>query len=168
MKNLAEEDRHGGGMQEALCVLAARAAGAVGLELVHAEYRKAGPRWVVRVYVDREGGVSLDDCARASEQIGALLDNQDLIPQHYTLEVSSPGLDRPLFSKADYVKLVGRRVHLVSHARIDGARHHRGILGGCADGSVTLEKDDGQSLRIPLERIASGRLEIESDHEVMS
>ena len=154
--------------REGLEAIAHRAVEAMGLEMVHVDYQKEGPRWVVRLYIDREGGVALEHCAAASEQFGALLDASDLIPHEYHLEVSSPGLDRPLFRALDYERFSGQRARLTTHRPWTGRRHHQGVLLGYTDGTVGIRFDDGHEERIPLELIASGRLEVQLADEVTS
>ena len=89
-----------------------------GMELVDLEYRREGPRWVLRLFIDKEGGVTVDDCARVSRELGDLLDVKDVIPQAYVLEVSSPGLDRPLVTLADFNRRRGCEVSV----RLKGVR----------------------------------------------
>ena len=148
--------------QERLAGLARRGLQTVGLELVHLDYRKEGRRWLLRLYIDRAGGVTLDDCTRASDQVSALLDADDLIPHRYTLEVSSPGLDRPLFTEEDYRRFTGRRARLTTHRPVEGRRRRLLVtLLGCEDGTVGIRLEDGQNRTIPFGLIASGRLEVE-------
>jgi ribosome maturation factor RimP len=143
------------------------AAAAVGLEVVHVQYRKEGHRWVVRLFVERPGGaVTLDDCARASEQFGAALEVADVIPQKYTLEVSSPGLDRPLFSEADYRRFAGRAARLTTTQPLNGRRHFHGIILGCDAGQARLHLDDGREVAVPVGAIASARLDVVLDQEL--
>ena len=160
--------QNAGPTRDGLEDLAHRAVEPLGLEMVHLEYRKEGRRWVVRLYIDRDGGITLDDCARASEQFGALLEAANLIPHRYNLEVSSPGLDRPLFTEGDYRRFASRRARLTTHRPVGGRRHHQGVLLGCTEGTVTIRLDDGHEQSIPLELIASGRLKVELGHEVTS
>ena len=117
----------------------------------------------VRLYVDKEGGIGLDELQAVSEEVSAILDAEDPIDTTYTLEVSSPGLDRALKDEADYRRFVGRLVKLSSYEPWEGRRHWTGRLQSVADGSVTvtLEKEKGATARIPLEKIAHGRLEVE-------
>ena len=141
--------------------LAERALAALGLELVQLVYRKEGPRWVVRLFIDREGGVTLDDCSRASEQFSTVLEVEDAIPHSYTLEVSSPGLDRPLAGERDYRRFTGRRARLKTKRPLDGQRNFQGTIAGYADDQVRLSLPDGCEVAIPILEIASGRLEVD-------
>src|SRR3990172_2011345 len=113
-----------------------------GLELVHLESNHRPGGVVLRVYIDKVGGVSVDDCARISRQISAQFDVDDPIPGSYTLEVSSPGLDRPLVSDADFERFAGQRVRLSTYAPIDGRRNFQGRLIGLREGVVHMALDE--------------------------
>ena len=99
-----------------------------GLELVEVECLRMKTRWLVRIYMDREGGVTLDDCSEISNQLGDVLDVHDLPPGPYTLEVSSPGLDRPLVRDKDFVRYQGCEVSVRLEQKVDGIRNFRGRL----------------------------------------
>jgi len=134
----------------------------VGMELVKVECLKMKTRWVVRIYMDREGGVTLDDCADISHQLGDLLDVHDVPPGPYTLEVSSPGLDRPLFQDKDFLKYRGSRVSLRLSEKIDGRRHFRGELAAYEEengGKIIVLRDGGRSFRIPRAAVVKANLE---------
>lgn len=130
------------------------------LELVEVEYVKEGANWYLRVYIDKPGGVDLDDCQAVSEQLDKLLDEKDPIPSSYILEVSSPGIERPLKKTADYERFAGNLINIKTFAPIDGKKSINGRLIGLEGNEVILEID-GQQLNVPLERIASARLAIE-------
>jgi ribosome maturation factor RimP len=146
--------------------LAGETLAGLGLELVHLTYRKEGRRWVLRLLIDRDGGVTLDDCALASEQIGAVLEVEDVIPQSYVLEVSSPGVDRPLFGERDYRRFAGREVQVRTHRPVAGRRQFRGVLAACEEGVVTLTLNEDEVVTLPLGDIASARLEVDLDQEL--
>ncbi len=138
----------------------------LGMELVEVEYRREGREMVLRLFIDREGGVSLDDCTAASRELSAVLDVEDFIPGHYTLEVSSPGLNRPLKKESDYRKYQGRLVKIRTFELIaDDAGNKRktftGELLGLEEGVVRLKLAEGQTAGIPLEKIAKANLEFE-------
>ena len=119
--------------------------------------------YLVRLFVDKEGGVGLDDLQSVSEEVSAILDAEDPIESAYTLEVSSPGLDRPLRTLEEYRRFTGRLVKVSSYEPIGGRRHWTGRLSG-VDGTtlrVVLEKEGGAEALIPFEKIAHGRLEVE-------
>ena len=134
-----------------------------GFELVDVELKQAKSEKLVRIFVDRPGGIGLEDLQSVSEEVSAILDAEDPIPSTYTLEVSSPGLDRPLKNEADYRRFVGRLAKLSSYEPIDGRRHWLGRLTSFEDGIVTvsLEKEGGAEARIPLSKLSHGRLEVE-------
>src|SRR2546425_4011267 len=112
-----------------------------GFELVLLEMKREPGGLFLRLFIDKDTGVSLDDCARISRQLSAHLDLEDPIQGRYTLEVSSPGLDRPLVKDGDYTKFAGRRVRLSTLAPIEGRRHFAGRLVGLVDGTVRLLLD---------------------------
>ena len=123
---------------------------------------------VLRIQIDRPGpaataedSVSVDDCAKVSRDLSAMLDVEDVVPSAYTLEVSSPGLDRPLRQADDYRRFTGRRVKLVTREKVDGQTFYRGILGGVYDGHAVIDADDGKRHRIPLGVITRANLEVE-------
>jgi ribosome maturation factor RimP len=134
-----------------------------GFELVDVELKRGREGSVVRLFVDREGGIGLADLQSISEEVSVVLDAEDAVPFAYTLEVSSPGLDRPLKKEADYQKSVGKLVKLSSYELVDGRRQWTGRLQAFEDGmlSVTLEKEGGKVARIPYAKVSHGRLEVE-------
>jgi ribosome maturation factor RimP len=129
-----------------------------GCELVDLEFRREGQGWVLRVLMDKPGGVGLADCKRVSEQVGDLLDVEDLIPHAYTLEVSSPGVERPLTRPEDFVRFAGLPVRVSTVAPVDGQRHFVGILRGCEGEVVLLELPGPRLVRIPRGAIDRARL----------
>ena len=138
----------------------------LGMELVDIEFARAGRDSVLRLFIDKEGGVTLDDCADVSRELSAILDVEDVIPGHYSLEVSSPGLDRPLKKPADYERFVGRLVKVRTYEALpDDAGNKRktfiGRLLGLTDGNVAMQLSEGQSATIPLEKVAKANLEYE-------
>lgn len=130
---------------------------AEGLELVHVEYQPRGAASLLRVYIDKPGGVNLDDCQRLSKHIGVLLDVEDFIPHHYVLEVSSPGIERPLFREADYRRFQGKEIQLVATEKIEGRRNFRGYIGTFSERVLKLECED-QVYTIPFEKIRKANL----------
>jgi len=134
-----------------------------GLELVEVEFRREAAGWILRVYMDRPGGVSLDDCQRVSEQLGDHLDVEEVIDHPYSLEVSSAGLDRPLTQEEDFLRFAGKAARISTHEPLEGQRNFRGRLAGMAEGAVLVDLADGRQARIPRTLIARARLEIELD-----
>ncbi len=129
----------------------------LGYELVDLEYQSAGASKVLRVFIDGPDGIGLEDCARASNQISGVLDVEDPIPGEYSLEVSSPGLDRPLRRAEHYAKYAGEEIKVVMAKGFAGRRRLKGRLTGLEDEQVVLVVD-GDTHRLPLNRIESARL----------
>ncbi|HXK59022.1 MAG TPA: ribosome maturation factor RimP [Acidobacteriota bacterium] len=130
---------------------------AEGYELVHVEYLPRGAGSILRIYIDRPGGVSLDDCQQVSRHVGVLLDVEDMIPHQYVLEVSSPGIERPLFKQSDYTRFAGREIRLTTNEKIEGKKNFSGVLRGINEGIVELESE-GKLRRIPFEQIRKANL----------
>jgi ribosome maturation factor RimP len=128
-----------------------------GMELVDLEYRREGRRWMLRLFIDKDGGVTLDDCASISRELGDLLDVRDVIPQAYVLEVSSPGLNRRLRKKEDFARFAGRKVRLRLVAPIDGRRKIVGELEGVEDEAVIVVAPEGRC-SVALKDIAKANL----------
>jgi len=132
-----------------------------GMELVDVVFRREAQGWVLRLLLDKPGGVALEDCREVSEQLSDLLDVEGVIDHPYTLEVSSPGLDRVLKTAQDFTRFAGRLARIQTAAPISGQRRFRGRLEGCRDGMVVLQQGQGPTLLIPLEAIVKARLEVE-------
>ena len=138
----------------------------LGMELVDLEYKREGHAMVLRLFVDREGGVNLDDCANVSRELSEILDVEDFIQGHYTLEVSSPGLNRPLKKPADYGRYQGRLVKIRTFELLpDDAGNPRktftGELLGLENGVVRVKLSEGQTAGIPLDKVAKANLEFD-------
>ncbi|ADG82230.1 ribosome maturation factor RimP [Thermincola potens] len=131
-----------------------------GMELVDVEYVKEGAHWYLRVFIDKPQGVSLDDCQMIAQRLDPLLDEKDPIPHEYMLEVSSPGLDRPLKKPADFARYAGRKVKVSTYAPIDGKKEFIGELKGLIDNEVVIGIC-GTDKALPLDKVSSVRLEIE-------
>ncbi len=129
-----------------------------GLDLVEVEFQREAHGWVLRYYMDKAGGVTLEDCQRISEELGDHLDVEDLIDHAYHLEVSSPGLDRPLTRDADFLSFAGKAARITTREAVGGQRNFRGRLAGLRDGAVLLDLDDGRRVGIPRGLIAKARL----------
>lgn len=130
----------------------------LGLELVEVEFRRETGGWILRLYLDKSGGVTLGDCQRVSEELSDLLDVEDLVDHPYSLEVSSPGLNRPLSREEDFHRFVGQRARLSTSQAIAGQRRFLGILRGYDGGRVMLEREDGMIVLIPHASIVKARL----------
>ena len=134
------------------------------LELYRIEYRKEGPAWVLRVYLDKPEGsvseyVSIDECETATRFLGSALDEEDFIDRSYNLEVSSPGLDRELIKDSDYVRFAGRPVEVRTYEQINGSKYHEGMLTGREDGIVTIDCG-GSEIAIPADKISKINLAV--------
>jgi len=130
---------------------------AMGYELVGVEYLSRGHQGLLRVYIDHDQGINLDDCSSVSHQVSGLLDVEDPIAGHYDLEVSSPGLDRPLFRREDYERFAGREAKVTLIGKLDGRRRFAGVLQGVEEDSLVMQVD-GKAVRLPLDQIESARL----------
>jgi ribosome maturation factor RimP len=129
-----------------------------GCELVDITYQREPQGWVLRVYIDRPGGVAIADCQRISRQIGDTLEGKDVMRSAYNLEVSSPGLNRPLKKSADFERFAGQRVRIKTRVAVQGCRKFLGQLTGCTDGMVHLDVD-GKSMQVPLDSISKAHIE---------
>lgn len=129
----------------------------MGMELVDIEFRREGHGWVLRLFIDKEGGVAIDDCAAVSREVGAYLEVEDLIAHAYHLEISSPGLERPLKKRADFERFAGRLARIKVREPLGEQRVLIGTLRGLDDNAVLLEVE-AATVRIDLENIAKARL----------
>jgi ribosome maturation factor RimP len=145
--------------------IAERAARDRGVELVHAEVAGAGRSPAVRIFIDKEGGVTHDDCSEVSRHVGTVLDVEDFIPGAYTLEVSSPGLERGLYKAADYERFAGRPARMKTRAAIGGQRNFRGRIVGLEGEEVVFEDRTSGPVRVPLPEIVKANLEIDVEEE---
>jgi ribosome maturation factor RimP len=130
-----------------------------GYELVELELKGSGNNSVLRIYIDKPGGVSHSDCGLVSEQVGTVLDVEDVIPYQYTLEISSPGLDRKLVRESDYTRFEGKQAKIQTRIPLQHQKVFKGRLQGLRDGSVLLELQSGSVLEIPLDVIQEARLD---------
>jgi len=131
-----------------------------GLELVDVEYKKTGKIWTLRVIIDKEPGVNVDDCQKVSRQIEDLIEIENLVPTGYVLEVSSPGLDRPLKSSRDFIKSKGKRITVSLFSPVNGQKKLDARIQECRDEILCLE-ENGTAIEIPLKNIAQAKLIIE-------
>ncbi len=131
-----------------------------GIELVDLEYRREPRGRVLRLFIDREGGVTVNDCASISQEVDKNLEVAGIPSETYTLEVSSPGLTRPLKGEADFRRFANRLIKLRTAVSIDDRKNFRGRLLGCQDGLVEIE-DNHRVVRVPLDQIVKANLEFE-------
>jgi ribosome maturation factor RimP len=146
---------------EQVAALAGPIAARMGLEVVDVELVGAGRRQILRVLIERSGGAGVEDCAQLSEVLSRELDLYELVASSYTLEVASPGLDRPLRRPADFVRFSGRSVAVTTVVPVEGQRRFRGRLLGLVDGRVSIRLADGGEVRIAPEEIAQAHLIVE-------
>ena len=133
-----------------------------GMELVDIEYRRESRGWVLRLYLDKEGGITLDDCTRMSQEVGRILDVEDFIQTPYTLEVSSPGLSRRLKTEKDFMKYRGHLIKVKTVDSIENRRQFKGRLLGISESKLQIEGDGGV-FQIPLSNVARANLEIDQE-----
>ncbi len=131
-----------------------------GLDLVDVEFKKEGKNWVLRIFIDKDGGVTVGDCQKVSHLAGDLIEVEEVIEPVYTLEVSSPGIDRVLKKEKDFIRFSGKRIKVQCHVPIDGRKKFTGILTDFLSQSIHIEVD-GKLVAIPLSQIAKANLVIE-------
>lgn len=148
--------------------IAERVAAGYGLEIFDVQFRREAPGMVLRVQIDRPGAaakeddsVSVGDCASVSRDLSAIFDVEEVVPTAYTLEVSSPGLDRPLRRLDDYRRFTGRLAKIVMREKVDGQGFFRGTIAGVEGQEVLINGDDRRTHRVPLEVISRANLEVE-------
>ncbi len=141
--------------------IAERVASSEGLTLVDVELKGGRMNALLRIYIDKAGGVTHGDCGRVSEQMSAILDVEDPFPGSYVLEVSSPGLDRKLVKPSDYTHFVGRRARLVLREPVENQKVFEGRLAGLESGRVRLDLGDAGLKELELSNISSARLLVE-------
>jgi len=134
----------------------------LGYELVGVEYIMQGRNSLLRVYIDAEAGITLDDCSKVSHQLSGVLDVEDVIRSQYQLEISSPGLDRPLFTLEHFARFTGHKVRMRLRTPLQGRRKVRGVIDSVGDDSVTLTQVDdeplAEALQIPFAAIDKANL----------
>jgi ribosome maturation factor RimP len=130
-----------------------------GFELVDVEYVKEGSNWFLRVFVDKEGGIEIDDCGRISEYLSGKLDEKDPVPNAYFLEVSSPGAERPLKKAEDYRRAVDKNVFVTTYEPIDGLKEFEGKLVSYDEDALVVQTAK-KKINIPLNKVASARFAI--------
>ncbi len=147
--------------KEAINAIIERVTNREGLELVH--WETVGPKnnCILRILIDKPEGITHNDCEVVSRQVGTLLDVEDLIPHQYMLEVSSPGVDRPLYKRADYERFAGNKVKLKTFQPINGQRNFRGRLIGIEGDTVKLALENVGEIEIGFDNIAKGNIEYE-------
>lgn len=135
----------------------------LNIELVEVEFAKEGRDYFLRIFIDKENGVDIEDCGNVSERVSVILDEVDPITHNYFLEVSSPGAERPLKKEADWLKAIGKNVYIKTYEPIDNNKVFEGVLTGYDGTTVTLEmkiKTRTKVVTLPFEKIANARLAV--------
>ncbi len=133
-------------------------AGEAGVELVDVEMKTSQGRLHLVVYIDQPQGITLEDCERVSRLLGELLDMKDPIPSSYMLEVSSPGIERPLKKKDDFIRFSGRYVKIKTYRKLEGQKNFKGLLVGMEDDRLVLQLENGREVRMDLGEISKAQL----------
>ncbi len=142
--------------------IADRVACSEGMEIVDLDLAGGGAGRVLRIYIDKPGGVTHGDCETVSQQVGTILDVEDVVPGgRYTLEVSSPGVERKLSRPQDFVRFQGKKVKIVLREPLGDRRHWEGTLAGFSEGVVTIEPETGARLSFAIEQIQRANLKFE-------
>ena len=131
--------------------------------LVEVEYLTMHGRWVLRLYIDKEGGVTIDDCADVSRDLGDIIDVKEIIDHEYVLEVSSPGLNRPLRREKDFIKVIGSRIKLKMILDLDGQKNFAGRLKDYNNRIIYLETD-GKLIELPFDEVEKSNLIYDFDN----
>ncbi len=129
----------------------------LGYELVGVEYIQGGPDAILRIYIDAEQGIGIEDCEKVSHQVSGVLDVEEPIRSAYVLEVSSPGFDRPLFKARDFERFEGAEAKISMKLPVQGRRNFTGVLQGFSEGEILIEVD-GEVYALPLAKLAKARL----------
>ena len=149
-------------LQERITAIAERAAAREGLEVWNVEVLGAGRSRLVRIFIDKPDGVTLADCELMSQQVGTVLDVEDVVPdQRYHLEVSSPGVERRLFKLEHFARFVGQKARIALREPFENQRRWEGILAGVEEGMILLETANGASMRFSMDQIEKANLKFE-------
>ena len=132
-----------------------------GLELVEVEVKGGGNARLVRIAIDKPDGVTHGDCGLVSDKVGAILDAEDVVPGHYTLEVSSPGVERKLSKPKDFERFQGQKAKITLRDPVDGRRSFEGTLAGYNDGNIALETEPGNIRQFSFEQVLKANLKFE-------
>jgi len=155
-----------GSILERVQAIAEQAAIDHGLELVHTEVAGPDQKPIVRIFIDKPDGVTHADCSDVSLQVGTVLDVEDFIHSAYTLEVSSPGLERGLYKRSDYERFAGSQLKLKAREPINGQRNFRGRLVGIAGDDVLVDDRTSGRMSLPLDAIVKANLELNAEEEL--
>ncbi len=153
-------------IEEEVREIAVRATEENGLEFVHAEVAGTKRNLIIQVFIDKEGGVTHEDCALVSRQIGAVLDEQDAVALSYTLEVSSPGIERGLYSLEDFEKFSGQLAKVKTEKAINGQKNFRGRIVGIENNDIVFDDKTNGNVRFPYSAVVKANLEIDLEEEL--
>jgi ribosome maturation factor RimP len=155
-------DRNREAITEKVQEIAARVGSSEGIEIVEVRLLGGGGSRVLRIFIDKPGGVTHADCEFVSLQVGTILDVEDVVPgSRYTLQVSSPGVERKLTKPREFERFVGQKVKVVLRQPVENQRHWVGALTSFAEGIITLEPSPGRSVQFPLEQVEKANLKFE-------
>ncbi len=132
-----------------------------GMEMVDLEFRFESGRWTLRIFIDKEGGVTVDDCANVNKELGYLIEAKNIIDYHYVFEVSSPGLNRPLKKEKDFMRSIGKMIKLELARPVNKRSKFTGRLTNVREGMISLSVDDGGLVELPLREIDKARVKYE-------
>lgn len=152
-------DKHS--INERIRGIAASVANEAGVEFVHSEIVGSSRNLTIRIYIDKPEGVTIDDCSDLSRRVEAILDADDFIPSSYVLEVSSPGLERELYSLLDFERFAGHKARVKTRAAIDGQRNFSGKIVEVVDGNIVFEDKTHGVVRLPFSSVAKANLKID-------
>jgi len=138
-----------------------RVAASDGVEVVEVELKGSGGNQLLRISIDKPQGVTHADCEMISHQVGTILDVEDVVPGHYTLEVSSPGVERKLLKPNDYIRFQGKKAKIVLREPVENQRRWEGTLAGLENGTVSLDAGAGRVVRFPLDQVERANLKFE-------
>ena len=141
--------------------IAQRVAASEGLEIVNVELKGGGKHQLLRIYIDKPDGVTHGDCENLSHQVGTILDVEDAIPGHYTLEVSSPGVERKLLKPRDFERFQGKKAKITLREPVSNQRNWEGTLAGLDEGVLALDLGAGKTVHFPLDRVETAHLKFE-------
>ena len=149
-------------LHERIAAIAERAAAREGLEVWDLEVLGAGRSRLIRIYIDKPGGVTLADCELMSQQVGTVLDVEDIVPdQHYHLEVSSPGVERRLFKPEQFARFAGQKARIALREPVENRRRWEGTIAGVEEDIILFETTTGASMRLSLDQIEKANLKFE-------
>jgi ribosome maturation factor RimP len=152
-------------VEERVREVAARAASERGLELVHVEFAGTGRTAALRIFIDKPGGVTHEDCSEVSTHVGTVLDVEDIVPGSYTLEVSSPGLERGLYSREDFERFAGSKARVKTRAAVNGQRNFRGRIVAVEGGEVVFDDRTTGRVQFPADSVVKANLEVDIEEE---